>query len=258
MRPARVVSTALLLALALAAPAGAGGCPSDLEYELAALVNLERMWVGLAPAELDVRLVEAAQRHADDVAANGLTGHTGSDGSSPGERMQDAGYGYGLGEAVGGGQPTVREVVDAWMASTAHRSILLHARTRHIGAGHATGPSSSSPAWVATVGDDPGAAWSPDEHCAGPDPGLLPEPEPPPAPISACNDGIDNDRDGSIDLGDSGCRDAAWYTESPECADGIDNDGDGRIDADGGSGQRPDRQCREPWTDSEGRTRKPR
>ncbi|QSZ42988.1 hypothetical protein GJV85_13035 [Sulfurimonas aquatica] len=61
---------------------------------------------------------------------------------------------------------------------------------------------------------------------------------PPPAPM-ACNDGLDNDGDGLVDLNDPGCTDINDNDEfneiippTPtfECNDGIDNDGDGRID----------------------------
>ena len=48
-----------------------------------------------------------------------------------------------------------------------------------------------------------------------------------------CNDGIDNDLDGFIDLLDTGCTSPSDDSESDilvECWDGIDNDGDGFID----------------------------
>lgn len=56
---------------------------------------------------------------------------------------------------------------------------------------------------------------------------------PPVAP--ECNDGIDNDGDGLIDLLDPDCSSKADTTESgsgstPQCSDGVDNDADGRID----------------------------
>jgi hypothetical protein len=54
---------------------------------------------------------------------------------------------------------------------------------------------------------------------------------------TACNDGIDNDGDGKIDLNDPDCTDPSDNSEhgvtvySPQCRDGVDNDGDGKIDA---------------------------
>jgi hypothetical protein len=50
-----------------------------------------------------------------------------------------------------------------------------------------------------------------------------------------CDDGIDNDADGTIDLADPGCADAADLSERDPtlvCDDGADNDGDGRFDFD--------------------------
>lgn len=53
--------------------------------------------------------------------------------------------------------------------------------------------------------------------------------------VRSCNDGVDNDVDGRIDLADPGCSDGGDDSEAdpevpPMCADGIDNDGDGAVD----------------------------
>jgi len=47
----------------------------------------------------------------------------------------------------------------------------------------------------------------------------------------ACSDGVDNDGDGLVDLGDPGCFNADSNIENPQCSDGVDNDGDGLVDA---------------------------
>lgn len=57
--------------------------------------------------------------------------------------------------------------------------------------------------------------------------------------VTACNDGVDNDDDGTIDGGDTGCGTSGNRSETGErvsyCADGVDNDLDGLADdADGG------------------------
>jgi GH18 family chitinase/aryl-phospho-beta-D-glucosidase BglC (GH1 family) len=56
-------------------------------------------------------------------------------------------------------------------------------------------------------------------------------------PSYQCSDGIDNDGDGLVDMGDPGCESATDIDETDEpeppakaCADGIDNDGDGLVD----------------------------
>jgi len=48
----------------------------------------------------------------------------------------------------------------------------------------------------------------------------------------ACDDGMDNDGDGLVDLADPDCESAGDpdETHTPECADGVDNDGDGEAD----------------------------
>ena len=53
--------------------------------------------------------------------------------------------------------------------------------------------------------------------------------------VTACNDEIDNDQDGLIDLADPGCERGRDENERdpaapPQCADGIDNDRNGQID----------------------------
>lgn len=50
--------------------------------------------------------------------------------------------------------------------------------------------------------------------------------------ITQCSDGLDNDSDGLIDLLDPNCANSSDNNESaiPQCTDGVDNDGDGNID----------------------------
>jgi len=48
--------------------------------------------------------------------------------------------------------------------------------------------------------------------------------------IGACNDGIDNDGDGNVDMADAGCADLASNIENPQCDDGVNNDLDGLVD----------------------------
>jgi probable HAF family extracellular repeat protein len=48
---------------------------------------------------------------------------------------------------------------------------------------------------------------------------------------TACNDGLDNDGDGAIDVpADGGCLRKSDRSEVPDCADGLDQDGDGNAD----------------------------
>ena len=52
----------------------------------------------------------------------------------------------------------------------------------------------------------------------------------------ACNNGFDDDSDGLTDLADPGCTSASDNNEDRPCSDGFDNDGDGRIDYPNDSG----------------------
>jgi glutamine amidotransferase-like uncharacterized protein len=54
----------------------------------------------------------------------------------------------------------------------------------------------------------------------------------PPYTSPVCDDGIDNDGDGLVDLADPGCDSVQDNSElgDNECDDGIDNDGDGSVD----------------------------
>jgi len=60
-----------------------------------------------------------------------------------------------------------------------------------------------------------------------------------PSEVSAafpCDNGIDDDGDGAMDFPfDRGCASPVATTEAPACQDGIDNDNDGLVDLDGGA-----------------------
>lgn len=83
------------------------------------------------PLTDDPRLRVAAQRHADDMLRTGLSGHMGSDGSSPRTRIAEAGYNrtpatgeivyWGTGSAA---NPT--QALDSWMQSPPHRAIIVN------------------------------------------------------------------------------------------------------------------------------------
>lgn len=81
------------------------------------------------PLRDDPRLRAAAQRHADDMLRTGLSGHIGSDGSSPQTRIAEAGYARppATGEIVfwgTGSAATPTQALDSWMQSPPHRGII--------------------------------------------------------------------------------------------------------------------------------------
>lgn len=104
------------------------GCPDTKGQRVFELVNQARAEAGLGPLKVDLRLVTAARDHARDMAEKGLTGHEGSDGSQPPERVIRAGYHFSaVGENVAAGVRTAEEVMADWMGSEHHRENILGA-----------------------------------------------------------------------------------------------------------------------------------
>lgn len=87
------------------------------------MLNGVRSGAGAGALSYDGRLGVAANRHANDMVANNFFDHTGSDGSSVGQRVTDAGYSWNLvGENIARGQVDEQAVLDAWMNSSGHRA----------------------------------------------------------------------------------------------------------------------------------------
>jgi uncharacterized protein YkwD len=110
--------------------------PSDVQAVLT-LVNAERGARGIAPVSLHGQLTQAAQAHAaDQFNRNCLTqlSHTGTDGSSPGDRIARTGLSVRTwGENIACGQRTPAQVMTAWMNSPGHASNILNSSFTHIG-----------------------------------------------------------------------------------------------------------------------------
>jgi uncharacterized protein YkwD len=84
-----------------------------------------------APLTANARLARSAARHAADQGPRGLIGHTGSDGSTVRDRVQDAGvFSSVVAEEISFGQNTADAVVRQWIVDEgvpdrAHRSDLF-------------------------------------------------------------------------------------------------------------------------------------
>jgi uncharacterized protein YkwD len=121
--------------------------PDDLAKEQAILarINQERQAQGLPSLTLVSELTQSARRHSRDMADRNFTSHTGSDGSSPGERVAEAGYsGTYDGEIIAWGfGGDAQWVVDAWMNSPPHRARILSSDATDFGAGYAYNPNSN-------------------------------------------------------------------------------------------------------------------
>lgn len=104
--------------------------PLVVAREIVILVNLEREQHGLAPLQVNARLVEDAKLHADQIASTGVFDHVilGGRYPTPRARAYAAGYRWdALGENLALGYPDATSAVDAWMKSPGHRANILAA-----------------------------------------------------------------------------------------------------------------------------------
>jgi len=172
------------------------GCPDDFEVRVVELVNQERAGAELEPLEIDVRLMESAFLHSDDMAQTPFFGHTGSNGSTMAQRIVAAGYTpwNQLAENVAAGYTTPESVVAAWMDSPGHRANILHPDLEDIGVGYVYLPGTPYwHYWTQNFGRSSTALESPRDFCP------------------ACSDTLDNDLDGATD-----------HPDDPNCSDGSD------------------------------------
>ncbi|MEU0005669.1 CAP domain-containing protein [Streptomyces sp. NPDC006314] len=134
-------STPKTTASASAAPAAPGtpkptATASGFAAEIVRLVNAERTKAGCQALALNPELTKAAQAHSADMAAHQNMSHTGSDGSSPGDRITRAGYAWSsYGENVAYGYATADQVMAGWMSSPGHRANILNCGFKEIGVG---------------------------------------------------------------------------------------------------------------------------
>ena len=88
----------------------------------AGALNNVRASNGAGPVTYDSRLGRAAQGHANDMLANNFFSHTGSNGSSGGDRIRAQGYNWQTwGENIARGQPDEAAVLQAWVNSPGHQ-----------------------------------------------------------------------------------------------------------------------------------------
>ncbi|MDX2139318.1 MAG: CAP domain-containing protein [Chloroflexota bacterium] len=126
-----MVALCLLMAGALLpAQAQAGG-----DTQVLALVNTARQNAGLHSLVMNATLVQAAQGHSNYMATTGVLSHTGSGGSSVGQRVTAAGYGW---NAVGENilyrwDLNAQGAFDQWWNSTGHRNNMMSATYCDIG-----------------------------------------------------------------------------------------------------------------------------
>ncbi|WP_239126694.1 CAP domain-containing protein [Asanoa siamensis] len=127
---------------------GAGGTE---QAKVVTETNKERAANGCGPVTVNAKLTQAAQLHSVDQAEHNKMSHDGSDGSTPWDRSQDAGYDNAIGENVAMGYRDAASVMDGWMNSPGHRANILNCDAKAIGVGLAKA-SDGSPYWTQMFG----------------------------------------------------------------------------------------------------------
>lgn len=111
---------------------------------IADLINETRANHGLPPYQIDLRLNQAARRHTLDMAHNHFTGHIGSDGSTPQQRISEVGYSWQFGgEIIGWGfSGSHQAMFDWWLNSDIHRQMILSETYEDFGLSYVFVPGS--------------------------------------------------------------------------------------------------------------------
>jgi len=98
------------------------------------------------PVSWNDNLAMAAYLHSFDMTTNQFFSHTGSDGSSPGDRITREGYLWiTYGENIAVGYSTVADVMQGWLGSEGHCRNIMNPGFREIGAAYAEGQYLGNP-----------------------------------------------------------------------------------------------------------------
>ncbi len=113
------------------------GSATDEERRFARILNDYRVMLGLAPLELDDRLVVAARKHSQEMLDMDYFAHESpvAENRTPGMRAQKEGYGGGVLEncALAG---SAQGAFDGWYTSSGHHRGLITDRSTQLGIGH--------------------------------------------------------------------------------------------------------------------------
>ncbi len=110
------------------------GDTSKVQYRMLDSINTLRQAAGAAPVKLDARLNAAAATHSRDMSVQNRPWHFSSDGSSPLDRVQRAGYDRAmLGENISETYETELETLAAWMEEPGTRSVILDKKATDLG-----------------------------------------------------------------------------------------------------------------------------
>ncbi|QFZ21933.1 CAP domain-containing protein [Saccharothrix syringae] len=133
----KTVAVATAIAALFVTTSTATAAPT-YDQSVLTLTNQERTAAGCPALSSNDQLIAAAKRHNDEMAATGNFSHTGVDGSTPAQRVSEAGYPFRTtAENIAAGQRTPEEVVRDWMASEGHRANILNCELRELGVAYA-------------------------------------------------------------------------------------------------------------------------
>ena len=146
--------------------AGTGTAGTDgIKQEMVAAINQARSvgrfcgatyYGAAASVAWDDRIAAAALKHTADMAANSFFSHTGSDGTSAGERLTGAGYGWSAyGENLAVGYSSAAAAVQSWLGSEGHCKNIMGPGYTEIGAAAVDGTYNGTPSmryWTLDLG----------------------------------------------------------------------------------------------------------
>ncbi len=110
---------------------------SSYQTELVNLINSARTEAGLPALTVNAALTAAAQGHSVDMACHGLISHSGSDGSSPSQRVAAAGYAASRSSEIIYGSGYPQTAFEWWMNDQIHRDEILNPSVVELGVGYA-------------------------------------------------------------------------------------------------------------------------
>lgn len=113
--------------------------------------NAERKKAELEPLKMNPQLMEAARKHALNMAKQDKLDHV-LDEKTPADRVEAANYKYrATGENIAWNQRNAKQVVAGWMDSKPHRENMLNAEYTEIGVAVARN-AKGEPYWVQVFG----------------------------------------------------------------------------------------------------------
>jgi uncharacterized protein YkwD len=121
-------------------------------WDVFGLTNDARRANGLSELTWHNSLGNAGHAHATDMAQRNILSHTGSDGSSHGDRARRYGYNSSyVGENIAYGYQSAQAVFSGWMNSDGHKKNILNGRYRYCGIGYVVS-GNGTPFWCQVFG----------------------------------------------------------------------------------------------------------